>query len=115
MDFQLPEELIDLKKSVREFVDKELIPVSQQVEDEDKIPDNVLKQMKELGYFGLPFPEEYGGMGVGYLGYCVALEELGRANAAYGNILGAHISIAGGTIVLGGNSQQKEKYRELSA
>ncbi|MDB5082962.1 MAG: acyl-CoA dehydrogenase domain protein [Chloroflexi bacterium] len=110
MDFQLPEELIDLKKSIREFVDKELIPVSQQVEDEDKIPDNVLKQMKELGYFGLPFPEEYGGMGVGYMGYCVALEELGRANAAYSNILGAHTSIAGGTIALGGNAQQKEKY-----
>lgn len=110
MDFELPEELVDLKKSIREFVDKELLPVSQQVEDEDKIPDNVLKQMKELGYFGLPFPEEYGGMGVGYLGYCLALEEIGRANAAYSNILGAHTSIAGGTINLGGNHQQKDKY-----
>jgi acyl-CoA dehydrogenase len=110
MNFQLPEELVELKKSVREFVDAELIPISQQVEDDDKIPDKVLNQMKELGYFGLPFPEQYGGLGVGYLGYCVALEELGRANAAYGNILGAHTSISGGTILLGGNEQQKEKY-----
>ncbi|HEX2914187.1 MAG TPA: acyl-CoA dehydrogenase family protein [Chloroflexia bacterium] len=110
MDFQLPEDLVELKKSIREFVDNELIPISQQVEDEDKIPDNVLSQMKELGYFGLPFPEEYGGMGLGYLGYCLALEELGRANAAYGNIIGAHTSIAGGTILLGGNEAQKNKY-----
>lgn len=110
MNFALPEELIALKKSIREFVDNELIPVSQQVEDEDKIPDNILKQMKELGYFGLPFPEEYGGQGLGYMGYCVALEELGRANAAYSNIIGAHTSIAGGTIYLGGNEQQKQKY-----
>lgn len=110
MNFQLPEELVELKKSVREFVEAELIPVSQQVEDEDKIPDKVLNKMKELGYFGLPFPEQYGGLGVGYLGYCLALEELGRANAAYGNIIGAHTSISGGTILLGGNEQQKEKY-----
>ncbi len=110
MDFQLPEDVADLKKSIREFVDAELLPVSQQVEDEDKIPDKVMKQMKELGYFGIPFPEQYGGLGQGYLGYCVALEELGRANAAYSNILGAHTSIAGGTILLGGNEAQKQKY-----
>lgn len=110
MDFQLPEDVLDLKKSIREFVDAELIPVSQQVEDDDKIPDKVFNQMKELGFFGIPFPEEYGGLGQGYLGYCVALEELGRANAAYSNILGAHTSISGGTILAGGNEEQKQKY-----
>jgi alkylation response protein AidB-like acyl-CoA dehydrogenase len=62
MNFELPEELIDLKKSIREFVEGELIPIGQQVDEEDKIPDSVLNQMKELGYFGLPFPEEYGGV-----------------------------------------------------
>ena len=110
MDFQLPEDVLDLKKSIREFVDGELIPISQQVEDDDKIPDSIMKQMQELGFFGIPFPEEYGGLGQGYLGYCVALEELGRANAAYGNIIGAHTSISGGTILLGGNEEQKQKY-----
>jgi acyl-CoA dehydrogenase len=110
MDFNFPDEVTELRKTVRDFVEKELIPISQQVEDEDKVPDDVLNQMKEMGFFGIPFPEEYGGMGFGYLGYCVALEELGRANSAYGNIIGAHTSIAGGTMYLGGNEEQKQKY-----
>ena len=110
MDFTIPEELLELKKSVREFVEKELVPIERQVEEQDKIPDAILKQMGELGYFGFPFPEEYGGVGVGYLGYCLALEELGRTNAAYSNILGAHISIGSSAIYYGGNEEQKQKY-----
>jgi acyl-CoA dehydrogenase len=110
MDFNLSEELVELKRSVREFVENELLPIQQQVEEEDEIPAAVLTKMKELGYFGLPFPEQYGGLGLGYLGYTVALEEVGRANAAYGNIIGAHTSICGGTILYGGNERQKERY-----
>jgi acyl-CoA dehydrogenase len=110
MDFNFPDELIDLKKSVREFVENELLPVQMQVEKEDKIPDGILKQMGELGYFGFPFPEKYGGVEVGYLGYCLALEELGRANAAYSNIIGAHTSIGASSIFYGGNEAQKQKY-----
>lgn len=115
MDFNLPEEIVELKKSVRDFVDNELIPISQQVEEEDKIPDKVLSQMKELGFFGVPFPQEYGGLGVGYLGYCAVLEELGRANSAYSNIIGAHTSIAGGTIYYGGTEAQKQNYLRAMA
>ncbi|NWJ45079.1 MAG: acyl-CoA dehydrogenase family protein [Chloroflexi bacterium] len=110
MDFNLPEELIELKKSVREFVGNELLPIQQQVEKEDKIPDEVLKKMASLGYFGFPFPEKYGGVEIGYLGYCLALEELGRANAAYSNIIGAHTSIGSSSIYYGGNEAQKQKY-----
>ena len=73
MDFDIPDELQLLGRTVREFVEGRLQPIEKQVEDDDKIPDAVLKEMGALGFFGLPFPEEYGGVGAGDLGYCVAL------------------------------------------
>src|SRR5258708_33820961 len=90
MDFDIPEELQLLRKTVRDFVVERLVPIEQQVEDDDKIPDAVLTEMGALGFFGLPFPEEYGGAGAGDLGYCVALEEFGRTSAAFSNLVGAH-------------------------
>src|SRR5258706_1744771 len=65
VDFDLPEELVLLKRTVREFVEGRLQPIEKQVEDEDKIPDAILKEMGALGFFGLPFPEEYGCVGPG--------------------------------------------------
>ena len=102
MDFDIPEELLLLKRTVREFVEGRLQPLEKQIEDEDKIPDAVMKEMGALGFFGLPFPEEYGGAAAGDLGYCVALEEFGRTSAAFSNIIGAHTSIASMSIFLGG-------------
>src|SRR2546429_8729948 len=66
--------------------------------------------MAELGFFGLPFPEEYGGAGAGDLGYCVALEEFGRTSAAFSNLIGAHTSIGSMSIYLGGTEAQKRRY-----
>ncbi|MBV8082973.1 MAG: acyl-CoA dehydrogenase family protein [Candidatus Eremiobacteraeota bacterium] len=110
MNFELPEDLKLLRRSIREFVEKELWPVGQQVEDTDQIPQATLDKMKEVGLFGLPFPEEYGGADVGELGYCVALEELGRANAAFSNVIGAHCSIGAMALHLDGSKELKDKY-----
>ena len=93
LNYELPEDLKLLRRSIREFVEKELWPVGQQVEDTDEIPKATIDKLKEMGMFGLPFSEEYGGAGVGELGYCIALEELGRANACFSNLIGAHCSI----------------------
>jgi len=69
-----------------------------------------------MGLFGLPFAEEYGGAGIGELGYCVALEEFGRASAAFSNLLGAHCSIGAMTMHLDGSKELKDRYmRELCA
>ena len=110
MDFDVPEELQLLAKTVREFVDERLRPIEKQVEDEDKIPDAVMKEMAALGFFGLPIPEEYGGVGAGDLGYCIALEQFGRTSAAFSNLLGAHSSIGSMSILLGGTDEQKRRY-----
>ena len=116
MNTDLPEELVLLKRTVRDFVEGRLQPIEGQVEKDDKIPDAVMKEMGALGFFGLPFPEEYGGAGAGDLGYCAALEEFGRTSAAFSNLIGAHTSIGSMSIYLGGTAAQKERYLpELAA
>lgn len=112
LNFELPEDLKLLKRSIREFVEKELWPIANQVEDTDEIPQAAINKMKEMGLFGLPFSEEYGGAGIGELGYCVALEQLGRANAAFSNLIGAHCSIGAMAVHLDGSKELKDKYME---
>lgn len=110
MDFDLPEELVLIGRTVREFVEERLRPIEQQVEDEGRIPEGVIAEMGRLGFFGLPFPEDHGGAGAGDLGYCVALEQFGRTSAAFSNLIGAHTSIGSMSIYLGGTEEQKRRY-----
>src|ERR1022692_5200423 len=93
LNFELSEDLKLRKRSIREVVEKELWPLTNHLEEHDEIPTAALDKMKDMGLFGLPFSEEFGGAGMGELGYCVALEELGRANSAFSNLIGAHCSI----------------------
>lgn len=110
MDFALPDEVTMLRDMVREYVRDRLQPLTMQVEEEDRIPDEILQEMKDLGLFSIPFPEEYGGGGLGELGYCVAFEELGAVNAAYSNIIGGHCGLCGMSIALGGSDDLKGRY-----
>ncbi len=110
LNFELPEELVLLKRTIREFVEKELWPIASQVEETDEIPQATIDAMRSLGLFGLPFAEQYGGAGVGELGYCVALEELGRASAAFSNLLGAHCSIGAMALHLDGGPELKARF-----
>jgi acyl-CoA dehydrogenase len=110
VDFTVPEHLQDLADEVRTYVDERLEPIAQQVENDDEIPAEILQEMAERGYFGIPFPEEYGGRGLGELGYCLFLEQLGRVNAAYANIIGASCGLCGMTLWLSANEEQKRKY-----
>jgi acyl-CoA dehydrogenase len=110
LNFELPDDLKLLRSSLREFVEKELWPISEQVEDTDDIPKSAIDKMRAMGLFGLPFAEEYGGAGIGELGYCVALEELGRANAAFSNLLGAHCSIGAMAMHMDGSKQLKDRF-----
>ena len=110
MDFDIPDELALLARTVRDFVETRLQPIEKQVEDSDEIPDEIVREMAGLGFFGLPFPEECGGVGAGDLGYCLALEQFGRTSAAFSNLIGAHTSIGSMSIYLGGNDEQKRRY-----
>ena len=110
MDFDIPEELQLLARTARDFVETRLQPLEKEVEETDKIPSDLLREMGQLGFFGLPFPEEYGGVGAGDLGYCLALEQFGRTSAAFSNIIGAHTSIGSMSIFLGGTEDQRRRY-----
>jgi acyl-CoA dehydrogenase len=110
LNFELPEDLKLLKRSLREFVEKELWPLTDQVESSDDIPTSAIDKMRAMGLFGLPFSEQYGGASIGELGYCVALEEFGRASAAFSNLLGAHCSIGAMAMHLDGSKELKDAY-----
>jgi len=110
MDFSIPEDLQLLRATVRDYVRDRLQPLAMNIEREERVPDDVLAEMKELGFFGLPFPEEYGGLGAGELGYCLAMEELGHANAAISNIIGGHSSLSGMAIYRDGSEDLKGRY-----
>ena len=110
LSFEFPEDLKLLRASIREFVERELWPIENEVEESDEIPRSAIDKMKEMGIFGLPFPEEYGGSGVGEIGYCVALEELGRTSAAFSNLIGAHCSIGAMALHLDGSKELKDRY-----
>src|SRR4029077_3432921 len=112
LNFELPEDLKLLKRSIREFVEKELWPLTDHLEQHDEIPKSAIDKMKAMGLFGLPFPEEFGGAGIGELGYCVALEELGRARSAFSTLIGAHCSIGAMALHLDGSKELKSKYME---
>jgi acyl-CoA dehydrogenase len=113
LDFSIPEDLQLLRSTVRDYVRDRLQPIAMQIEQDERVPDSVLDEMKELGFFGLPFPEELGGMGAGELGYCLAMEELGAANAAISNIIGGHCSLSGMAIYRDGSEELKSRYLPL--
>ncbi len=110
MDYELPENLRLMRDSARRFVKNELEPISQKVEEEEKVPESVVQKMREMGFFGLSIPEEYGGMGLGTLGECVMNEEFGKTNACFRSRFGTNNGIGSQGILIDGTPEQKEKY-----
>lgn len=110
MDFELGEDLRMVQKMAREFAQKEVAPHVAEWEQARAIPREVFRRMGELGFFALPFPEEVGGLGAGYLGYVVAVEEISRVSASLGISYAAHCSIGLGPIFLFGSEAQKSRW-----
>lgn len=110
MDFTIPENYRMMAETVRRFVERELEPISKQVEEEDRIPEEVVQKMRELGLFGLSIPEEYGGLGLGTLGECIVYEELSKTNACFRTRIGTNNGIGSQGILIDGTEEQKRKY-----
>jgi acyl-CoA dehydrogenase len=110
MDFNISPDLELIIQTVRDYVDKTLLPREMQMEHQDRIPPEIIREMGSLGFFGLPFSEEDGGLGVGLAGFCLALEQLARANTAIGAIIMASSGQAGLAISLGGTPEQRERW-----
>ena len=110
MDFQLNEEQLHLKKSVREFAEREILPNVMKWDEASEFPLCTIKELGKLGLLGIIFPSEYGGAGMGYVEYVTAIEELSRVDGSVGIIVAAHTSLCSNHIFLAGNEAQKEKY-----
>lgn len=110
MDYTLPENIQLMRDTVRRFIKNELEPISQKVEEEEKIPEYIVQKMRELGLFGLGIPEEYGGLGLSTLGECVLSEEFGRVNACFRFRFNSNNGIGSQGILIDGTPEQKEKY-----
>ncbi|UMZ33103.1 acyl-CoA dehydrogenase [Priestia megaterium] len=110
MFFKLSEEHEMIRKMVRDFAKNEVAPTAAQRDEEERFDRGIFTQMADLGLTGIPWPEQYGGIGSDYLAYCIAVEELSRVCASTGVTLSAHTSLAGWPIYTFGTEEQKQKY-----
>ena len=110
MDFQLNDEQLQLKKTVREFAEREIAPNVMKWDEAGDFPVATVKELGKLGLLGTVFPSEYGGAGMGYVEYVTAIEELSRVDGSVGIIVAAHTSLCSNHIFLAGNEAQKKKY-----
>ncbi|MFP4527982.1 MAG: acyl-CoA dehydrogenase family protein [Candidatus Kapaibacterium sp.] len=110
IEFSFSEEQNMLRDMVRDFAQNEIKPIAAKIDEDEKIPEEIIKKIGENGLLGAAFPTEYGGSGFGEVGYCIAQEEMGRACLSTATFIGAHVSIGTNSIYLGGNEELKQKY-----
>ena len=109
MKFTLNEEQEMMKKMVRDFAEKEIRPFVERME-KGEFPRQLLAKMGELGLMGIPVPEEYGGAGMDFISYVIAINEISRVSPTLGVILSVHTSVGTNPILYFGTEEQKRKY-----
>src|SRR5688500_17741010 len=105
----LTEEQVEILKVVRQFVEKEIIPVATDLEHKDEYPTEIVEGLKELGIFGLMIPEEYGGLGESLLTYALVVEEIARGWMSVSGVINTHFIVAY-MLIQHGTEEQKQKY-----
>jgi alkylation response protein AidB-like acyl-CoA dehydrogenase len=110
MDFDLSPEQQEFQKTVRAFVDDAIRPHAERWDAEGELPMGAVKQMAELGLFGLPFPEEYGGMGGDFLTLCLAIEEIARVDSSLAITLEAAVGLGAMPIWHFGTTEQRQRW-----
>jgi alkylation response protein AidB-like acyl-CoA dehydrogenase len=109
-EFKFTDEQNMLRETVRDFTNNEIKPIASKIDQEGKIPEDLIRKMAELGFLGISFPEEYGGGGFGEVGYCIMQEEIARGCMSTATFIGAHQSIGTNAIFIGGTEEQKKKF-----
>ncbi|MCB0923955.1 MAG: acyl-CoA dehydrogenase family protein [Mycobacterium sp.] len=109
----LPDEYTQLAKTVRDFAREVVAPVAARHDADHSFPYGIVSGMAEMGLFGLPFPEEYGGMGGDYFALCLALEELGKVDQSVAITLEAGVSLGAMPIYRFGTDAQKREWLPL--
>ena len=110
MDFDLSAEHQLLRDTIRQFMVSEVGPIVEDHERERRFPIEVVRRIGELGWLGIPIPEDEGGAGLDTLAYAVAIEEIGRVWGSLGLIVAAHTSLGCGPLHLAGSDEQKQQF-----
>jgi alkylation response protein AidB-like acyl-CoA dehydrogenase len=110
MNFELTEEQNMIRETVREFAEREIKPVAKELDEKAEFSHDLTMKMGELGIFGMYLPEKYGGQGLDYLSYIIAVEEIARIDSSQAATLAAHNSLGIGPLYYYGTEEQKMKY-----
>ena len=110
MDLSPTQEQRQIRDVIAEFVDEEVVPRAAGIDEADEFPADLVAEMGELGLMGMPIPEEYGGAGLDYHAYAMALEEISRGSGALGTIAAAHISLACNMVYEFGDETQRNEF-----
>lgn len=110
MHFDLTDEQTMIKKTMKEFANEVVAPGAIQRDRTKAFPENIFKQLSQMGMMGLPFPEAYGGAGADTISFAIVTEELSRVCASTGITYSAHISLGGAPLHLFGTEDQKQRY-----
>jgi alkylation response protein AidB-like acyl-CoA dehydrogenase len=110
VDFQFTDEQNHLRRSIREFAEGEILPHVMEWDEVSHFPSEIMPKLAEMGLLGILFPEQYGGAGLGYIEYVLAIEELSRVDGSVGIIVAAHNSLCSNHIFKFGSEAQKQKY-----
>ena len=110
MEFSLTDEQQQLRKTVREFAEGEILPHVMEWDEVSHFPQEIIPKMAEMGFLGVIFPEKYGGAGMGYVEYAIIIEELSRVDGSVGITVAAHNSLCTNHIYKFGSEEQKKKF-----
>ncbi len=110
MNFELTHDQKVLQSAVRDFVENEIKPIAAKIDEEHRIPDELVAYMSEMGFLGSYFPEEYGGAGLDMMSYAILVEEISKACASTGVLVSAHTSLCCNPIYAYGTEEQKKQW-----
>jgi len=110
MDFALSAPHVEIRRTVRDFAEREIAPVADEMERRGEFPMEIIRKAAGLGLLGVPYPEEVGGTGLDTLAYAITVEELSRVSGSVGIIVSAHTSLGCAPLFTSGTSEQKERY-----
>src|SRR5688572_10837141 len=110
MDFALSPQHEEIRRTVRDFAERRIVPVADEIERKGEFPMEIIREAASLGLLGVPYPEEIGGTGLDSLAYAITVEELSRASGSVGIIVSAHTSLGCNPVWLAGTEAQKERF-----
>jgi acyl-CoA dehydrogenase len=110
MDFTIPEACKMIQNSARDFMKNEVEPIASDIDEADEVPEDILRKMKSLGFFGITIPEEYGGSGFDLLAYCFAIFELAKVGFVYRSLVSINNGLFPRILLVAGTEKQKQRY-----